>query len=74
MNEQILPTMRTVTRASVKEISMRAGLFIPCYMDAFEPEVGIAMLEFVANARECVCGLFLGGGDLAANLGAEGSL
>lgn len=24
---------------------MRVGLFIPCYMDAFEPEVGIATLE-----------------------------
>ena len=57
---------------------MRVGLFISCYMDAFEPEVGIATLEFVAeliaNAHERVCGLFLGGGDLAADLGAEGSL
>jgi len=26
---------------------MRVGLFIPCYMDAFEPEVGIATLELL---------------------------
>jgi L-lactate dehydrogenase complex protein LldE len=25
----------------------RVGLFIPCYMDAFEPEVGIATLELL---------------------------
>src|SRR6201991_3872731 len=31
------------TRISV----MRVGLFIPCYMDAFEPEVGIATLELL---------------------------
>ena len=47
MHEQILPTMRTVTRASLREISMRVGLFIPRYMDAFEPEVGIATLELL---------------------------
>jgi L-lactate dehydrogenase complex protein LldE len=27
--------------------SMRVGLFIPCYMDAFEPEVGVATLELL---------------------------
>ncbi len=26
---------------------MRVGLFIPCYMDAFEPEIGIATLELL---------------------------
>lgn len=26
---------------------MRVGLFIACYMDAFEPEVGIAALELL---------------------------
>lgn len=26
---------------------MRVGLFIPCYTDAFEPEVGIATLELL---------------------------
>jgi L-lactate dehydrogenase complex protein LldE len=30
-----------------KEKGMRVGLFIPCYMDAFEPEVGIATLELL---------------------------
>jgi L-lactate dehydrogenase complex protein LldE len=25
----------------------RVGLFIPCYMDAFEPEVGVATLELL---------------------------
>jgi L-lactate dehydrogenase complex protein LldE len=24
---------------------MRIGLFVPCYVDAFHPEVGIATLE-----------------------------
>jgi len=26
---------------------MRVGLFIHCYMDAFEPEVGVATLELL---------------------------
>jgi L-lactate dehydrogenase complex protein LldE len=26
---------------------MRVGLFIPCYIDAFFPEVGIATLELL---------------------------
>ena len=26
---------------------MRIGLFVPCYVDAFEPEVGIATLELL---------------------------
>ena len=26
---------------------MRVGLFIPCYVDAFHPEVGIATLELL---------------------------
>jgi L-lactate dehydrogenase complex protein LldE len=26
---------------------MRSGLFIPCYIDAFFPEVGIAALELL---------------------------
>ncbi len=26
---------------------MRVGLFIPCYMDAFEPEVGAATLQLL---------------------------
>ena len=26
---------------------MRVGLFVPCYVDAFEPEVGIATLELL---------------------------
>jgi L-lactate dehydrogenase complex protein LldE len=26
---------------------MRVGLFIPCYMDAFEPEVAVATLELL---------------------------
>jgi hypothetical protein len=26
---------------------MRVGLFIPCYMDAFEPEAGITTFEGV---------------------------
>lgn len=30
-----------------EESAMRVGLFIPCYMDAFEPEVGIATLELL---------------------------
>ena len=47
MHAQILPTMRGVTRASVKEVNMCVGLFIPCYTDAFEPEVGIATLELL---------------------------
>ena len=41
------------------------------------PMVELARAIFVAdqmaNAHERVCGLFLGGGDLAADLGAEGS-
>jgi len=41
------------------------------------PMVELARAVFVANlmaeAHERVCGLFLGGGDLAADLGAEGS-
>jgi Cysteine-rich domain len=36
------------TRASV----MRVGLFIPCYMDAFEPGVGIATLKLLERL-EC---------------------
>lgn len=34
---------------------MRVGLFIPCYMDAFFPEVGIATLELLER-----CGLDVG--------------
>jgi L-lactate dehydrogenase complex protein LldE len=26
---------------------MKIGLFIPCYIDAFFPEVGVAMLELL---------------------------
>ena len=26
---------------------MRIGLFIPCFIDAFFPEVGVATLEFL---------------------------
>src|SRR5258708_31242046 len=26
---------------------MRVGLFVPCYVDAFEPEVGVATLELL---------------------------
>jgi L-lactate dehydrogenase complex protein LldE len=26
---------------------MRVGLFIPCYVDAFHPEVGVATLELL---------------------------
>jgi L-lactate dehydrogenase complex protein LldE len=26
---------------------MRIGLFIPCYIDAFSPEVGVATLELL---------------------------
>ena len=26
---------------------MRFGLFVPCYVDAFQPEVGIATLELL---------------------------
>ena len=26
---------------------MHVGLFIPCYVDAFEPEVGVATLELL---------------------------
>ena len=41
------------------------------------PMIELARVVFVAhliaNAHERVCGLFLGGGDLAADLGAEGS-
>jgi (S)-citramalyl-CoA lyase len=33
----------------------------------------VFVAELIANAHERVCGLFLGGGDLAADLGAEGS-
>ena len=44
---------------------------------AFVPMVELARAVFVAHliadANERVCGLFLGGGDLAADLGAEGS-
>ena len=43
---------------------------------AFVPMVELARAVFVAHliadANERVCGLFLGGGDLAADLGAEG--
>jgi hypothetical protein len=28
---------------------MRIGLFVPCYIDAFFPEVGIATLELLAQ-------------------------
>jgi L-lactate dehydrogenase complex protein LldE len=31
---------------------MRVGLFIPCYKEAFEPEVGIATLELLERL-EC---------------------
>ena len=30
---------------------MRIGLFIPCYIDAFFPEVGIATLELLGAVR-----------------------
>jgi L-lactate dehydrogenase complex protein LldE len=30
---------------------MKIGLFIPCYVDAFFPEVGIATLELLEKAR-----------------------
>src|ERR1700716_3759698 len=30
-----------------KEVQMRIGLFIPCYIDAFFPKVGIATLELL---------------------------
>ena len=33
----------------------------------------VFVAHLIANANERVCGLFLGGGDLAADLGAEGS-
>jgi len=33
----------------------------------------VFVAHLIANAHERVCGLFLGGGDLAADLGAEGS-
>ncbi len=26
---------------------MRVGLFVPCYIDAFEPEIGVAALELL---------------------------
>ena len=29
---------------------MKVGLFIPCYIDAFFPEVGVATLELLTNA------------------------
>jgi hypothetical protein len=32
-------------------IVYHVGLFIPCYMDAFEPEVGIATLELLERPR-----------------------
>lgn len=36
---------------------MRVALFVPCYVDAFEPKVGIATLEllrrFDLNANGC---------------------
>jgi L-lactate dehydrogenase complex protein LldE len=28
---------------------MRIGLFVPCYVDAFHPEVGIATLELLGR-------------------------
>jgi hypothetical protein len=30
---------------------MRVGLFIPCYMDAFEPEVGVATFHGAQGVR-----------------------
>ena len=52
-------------------------------LEGLHPTIGIIpMIELaravfaahlIANAHERVCGLFLGGGDLAADLGAEGS-
>ena len=30
-----------------KEKAMRVGLFVPCYVDAFHPDVGIATLELL---------------------------
>ena len=30
-----------------KEQVMRVGLFVPCYVDAFHPQVGIATLELL---------------------------
>jgi len=30
---------------------MRIGLFIPCYIDAFFPKVGIATLELLERLR-----------------------
>jgi L-lactate dehydrogenase complex protein LldE len=30
---------------------MRIGLFIPCYIDAFFPKVGIATLELLERVR-----------------------
>jgi L-lactate dehydrogenase complex protein LldE len=32
---------------STRRAKMRIGLFIPCYIDAFEPEIGIATLELL---------------------------
>ena len=37
----------TAPDRNVKERKMRIGLFIPCYIDAFFPEVGIATLELL---------------------------
>src|SRR5258708_12437003 len=30
-----------------RDVSMKVGLFIPCYIDAFFPEVGIATLQLL---------------------------
>src|SRR5262249_42904441 len=38
---------RRVRPAPARDGHMRVGLFIPCYVDAFLPEVGIATLELL---------------------------
>ena len=40
-------TLRDGNSETVRSLAMRVGLFIPCYVDAFFPAVGIATLELL---------------------------
>ena len=39
------PVGRPGRRAELANVRMKVGLFIPCYIDAFFPDVGVASLE-----------------------------
>ena len=48
---------------------MKAALFVPCYVDAFFPEVGIATLELLERLSKFSDAIRRHGGDFEAYLG-----